>query len=214
MAALVQSRANGSTSGATTLALAFTNPVTPGNLLICLCGTTAGPTFTMSVADSVNITTYNQDVSNAAGGNAAFSINSFPNTAAGTPTVTMTLSSAGSRFMIIEEWSGVISTSPTDKVNNSSGNSTAPSSGNTALLSQANELVIGGLFTASNDTQTAGSGFTLDPNFVGRLAAEYQIVASTAAIAATFGLAPSDFWQCQVATYKLASTAATIAWIV
>jgi hypothetical protein len=109
-------------------------------------------------------------------------------------TVTLSTSGTDAGAGVLWEFSGVASGAAADQSAGSTGATTAMSSGATATLSQADELVIGAFgITANSKTFTAGSGYsqpsageivTSAGSFVRQLAAEYEIVSSTAAVTA------------------------------
>lgn len=98
------------------------------------------------------------------------------------------------------EYSGM-SAPAFDKTACATGSGTAINSGNTATLSQANELVIGYIF--GDGSQVAGSGFNtrVNQNPGGDRLYEDKNVTSTAAVAAT-GTQNFDNWGAMVATFK------------
>lgn len=206
---LLQSNRANVVSGTTTLNCAFLSAVTPGSLLVAYAGSTAANrTFTAS--DGVN-GAYNVDI-NSAGGQGTTAIMTFPNTAAGTPTVTATISGANAEIdLIIEEWSGVNTVTPFDKSAGSTGGPvTSGTTGTTATLTQTNELCLGFMHTNNN----AGAGYTVQSPFTagpsspnpasGSIlgASGYLIQASTTAVSATFNWTNSLNYRSAIATYK------------
>lgn len=202
------------TGGATTLNCAFLSAVTPGSMLVCYAGSTASNrTFTAS--DGVN-GAYTVDI-NTAGGQGTLAIMTFPNTAAGTPTVTATISGAVTEIdVLIEEWSGVNTVTPFDKsASNGSTANTTGSTGTTATLSQTNELCLAFMHLSSNAGTTTpflvASPFTANldspnPASVGILGSAGNLLqASTAGVSATFNWTNSVTFRGCIATYTTAA---------
>lgn len=108
-----------------------------------------------------------------------------------------------------------LASTPLDRTASSAGHSTSPSSGATAVTSQADELLVGAIADYNSSTSVAafspGSGYTALAG-VGTangpsLFAEYQIVAATGTYAATGTFAVNDAWRAVLATYKAAPSA-------
>lgn len=121
--------------------------------------------------------------------------------------VTISTSNIGSGLaLIIEEWSGLTTTSPADKKAASAGSSTSPQSSTTPGLIQADELAVA-CGNARTQVLTAGTGYTLTTNSIGlqQMAAEYQVLASTDQINATFNTTASANWAVAVGTYTIAA---------
>lgn len=94
------------------------------------------------------------------------SVFSFPNSGAGTPVISVTLSNTGSRNMNVglqcAAFSGIVTSSPKDVSVVGSGTSSSPASGATAATGAANELVLGCYADyGENSTITEGGTFTL-----------------------------------------------------
>jgi len=210
-AALLQSNHANVTAGATSLNIAFLSAVTPGSLLVCYAGSTAA-TRTFTASDGVN-GSYNNDIASN-GGAGSCAILTFPNTASGTPTITLTISGAGTEIdAIIEEWSGVQTVTPLDKTVASSGATvTTGTGGTTATLSQTNELCISMLhLNGAGGTTTpfaAQSPFTPSPSSPwpsgnGNLTAAGSLLQSTtAAVTCTFNWTNTLNYRSCTATYK------------
>jgi hypothetical protein len=208
MTTLLQSKKGNFVSGQSSLPVTFDFAVTPGSLLVGYGGTTASRTLGMS--DNVN-GSYNADITTS-GGTGSAGIFSFPNTAAGTPTVTFTITGGISEMdLIIEEWSGVQTVTPLDKTATSSGATVnTGTGGTTATLSQANELCLSFMHLTGN----AGAGFAAQSPFTpgpsspnpsaGTIlgASGYLIQASTAAVTCTFNWTNNQSFRSCTATYK------------
>lgn len=125
------------------------------------------------------------------------------------PVITVTSSSGGDTLAVVaQEFSGIQSDSnPLDKTAVGSGTGGTVTTANTATLSQADELVVGGIcdFAAS---PTAGSGYSnlrvkVDGGGGNYAAIESKVVSATTAVAATFS-GPASNWSACVATFKAA----------
>lgn len=137
------------------------------------------------------------------------------NIAAGANTVTCAISGAAASIRWwIAEYGGVLASS-FDKTAGAVGNSTAPSSGNTATTSQAGETLVGNIQCTGNSatpTLTAGTGYTVRENVVVssqfKIGLEDRDVVATGTYAADGTLSSSDGWAAIIITLK-ASAAAT-----
>ncbi len=110
---------------------------------------------------------------------------------------------------VVQEFSGIATSSPLDKTAIADGTSTAPNSGASAATTQADELVVGvaGWFGATT-TASLGSGYSNLAQVAkanASTAMESKVVAATGAQTAAFTLAASRDWACAVATFKAAS---------
>jgi hypothetical protein len=202
MTTLLQSANVRSGAGAISVTVHFPSNVMPGSLLLCyIFCEDAAATGTSSASDGQN-GAYSQNVTNGGVGFRPTSINSFTNALGGDTTVTANSSLASHISAVIEEWSGIVTSSAFDVGANNNGNSTTPSSGATASIAQGNELVVGLVGANSFPTITAGAGFT--PDIVTTtIGTEYLVLTSgSGAQTAPFSLSATLQWQCQVATYK------------
>jgi len=108
---------------------------------------------------------------------------------------------------------GLVVASRVDQTASAIGASTAPSSGNTAITSQPDELVMGVIgveeINGTATALTAGSGFTAltgigTASSMGiRILPEYQIVTAASAYAGNGTLNQSRAWAAAVVTYKM-----------
>lgn len=123
--------------------------------------------------------------------------------AGATATVTAAFSGSVSADIDIHIVRGLAASSCFDKSAHASGNNAVPSSGNTAMLTVANEYVMGLLGWGGAVTFTEASGFTsvLANTFPSNTA--YKIVAATTAVAYAPTLSGAGTnWNCTVATFK------------
>lgn len=133
-----------------------------------------------------------------------------------TVTITWSSSSSATPSIHLVTMTGCATSSAFDATatnTESSGGGTTRTSGNTATLAQANEICFG-LCTSnlSSTSATAGSGFSgltqLKTNFV---FSEYQIVAATTALAATFtSMVNTSITRTTIATFKGAAAVKTV----
>lgn len=197
-------------SGVNTTTLAFTSPLTAGNLL-CVSHAHWNPNL-------VAISTPTDTLGNlyapmtAEQGTGAQRLRSFyvEDCAAGACTVTFDMAGAttGDLTVVIAEYSGVPISSSLDQTQVGTGTGTAVSSGSTATTSQADELVWGAMaHDGSNMALTeTGSATLVQENEGGSadmpIATSERIVAAAAAYAATWTIGTSATWWAHVATFK------------
>ncbi len=138
---------------------------------------------------------------------------------AGGASHTISITTAGGNYSVVNatEYSGIATASARDKETGATGTGTSLSSGATATLSQADELVVG--FGAKEDggntAWTQGAGYTLRGNVTDGTAGglgflEDKIVAATTAVTATATHANSAQWFCGVITFKGVAAAAGV----
>lgn len=184
-----------------------------GELLSCSAGwndsTKTLSTFTW------NGIALSQDIAPQTGGAGKHTLYSLYISSGATANLTITLSGIATIIVKCLRVTGITSTSWTDKTAaTATGTTTSPSSGATATLSQADELVIGAFYrvgstvggTWSNsftDINTSASG----ANGVNNTG--YLIVSSTSAVTAAKTGATSATYSAMVVTYKGAAAATT-----
>jgi hypothetical protein len=120
------------------------------------------------------------------------------------------------QVVYVEEWSGLTTAAPLDKTSGANGSSISPSSGTTAALTQANELVVGVIGASGGSTITLGGApvppwtNTAQINFTTNTAlmAGHQVVSATAAQTYSGSINIVAAWGACVATF-LASAATT-----
>jgi hypothetical protein len=131
--------------------------------------TGAAPFPSISVSDSVNGAWGTADVTitqSVVGLGERQSIFTFPNSAAGTPVITVTVGNTSTNSVNVglqcAAFSGMVAALPFDVGVAATGTSSTPSSGATSATSAANELVLGcyGDY-GENQTITEGAGYTL-----------------------------------------------------
>lgn len=116
--------------------------------------------------------------------------------------------SGGSISAVVQEFSGIVATSPLDRVVSAQGTSTAPSSGATAATVQADELVVGlvgwaGAVTTASLLGGAGYSNLAQVALLNASAAmQSKVVAATGAQTAAMTLAASRSWAACCATFK------------
>lgn len=206
----------GKDAGSTTsTTLAYGGAVAAGDLL--LAGVYVGAqSRTVTVTDSVNgSVNWNQDVTQqqTSDGHQIY-IFSFPNSAAGTPTVSFSFSSTAATLrVVIASCSGLATSSPLDQTASGQGNASTPTTGATATRTVANELLFAFQGNASAATITQGSSFNLlsvipTGASSNRIADEYQVVSAVGTDAGTFNPSQTN-WSDTIATYKILSTPVT-----
>lgn len=133
-----------------------------------------------------------------------------PNVSAATMQITRNTAATANMALACAEYSGVVTVSPADKIAASVTTfGTAASSGATATLAQANELIIGVTSATASLTYTPGATFTerRDTGSVRSLELEDKSVTATTAVTATSTLSTSSNWHCLCATFKEAAVA-------
>lgn len=207
----VQYKTAASSSGQ--LSLTFDNPTASGNAIImtvtCRVGTSTPTTYvtTDSNANTYTLAVSTGDVATAQGAALLYAFNIV---GGASHSLTLSTSNVNSGLAIVaEEWSGLTTTSPFDKkAGSGAGFAGTITSTTTPGLIQADELAIAGANNRAGSLLTAGAGYTLTTNSIGsqQAAAEYQVLASTDQIAATFTPnTTSANWACVVATFTIAA---------
>lgn len=196
------------TGSASSVALAFGSAVTSGDLLVAVarCGNLPN---TLSCSDSVNGSWGSPVVSEALnidGDQCAIFL--FKGSAAGTPTVTVSASAAGSWTLALVDWApGAGNTwSAPAQTNSANSTGTTANSGNITTTSADALIVAGCAFDGdvSGNNGCAGTGSTtlIDAvqNSGGNLAVAsgYQLVTSTGSYAAEFSVTTSQEYAAMV----------------
>ncbi len=183
----------------TSVAVAYVNTQTAGNLNIVVAGWGDTTSSISSVTDSKG-NTYTRAVGPTTGTGLQESIYYAKNIVGGTNTVTVKFNQAAAYPDVrILEYSGLDPTSPLDVTAAATGTGTTASSGS-ATTTSANELIFGAGNSAHHFT-TAGSGFTERViNIYGSIA-EDKVVSSTGSNAAT-ATNSAGYWVMQMATFK------------
>jgi hypothetical protein len=126
-------------------------------------------------------------------------------------TVTVTHPAVAAKAVSVNEFAGL---GLPDRTASTTGANTLPTSGFTALTSQADELLIGavGIETLGTDPFAAGAGFAALPpgtsSATGSAASnvttrpEFRIVTTPGAFAATGTINPSRLWSSAIVTYR------------
>lgn len=218
----VSTRAGGANSATN----AFASTILAGSLLVSGCAIfNASGVPEATISDNVNGTwSTNTGFLVTAESVAQVQVNAFPNSAAGTVTVTCnpTGSSADIDLMLFEI-TGAVTSSPRD-VNVTASGTTNSAGGNatvtTGTLAQADEILIAGMShgdAGATLTQDTADGFTLanenENNSTGQtFLFQYKIVTVTTSLAVdtAYGSAVSGGspWFTGVTSYKAATTAA------
>ena len=200
-------------SSGPTISATFINPTVSGNTIILnlmgRVGSSAPASFTSSDSFANGYTTF-VSTQNGALSQVAAQMYAFNISGGASHAVVVSTSNIGSGIALIaEEWSGLTTTSPADKKAASAGGSTSVQSTTTPTLIQADELAVAGA-NARTQVLTAGTGYTLTTNQIGsqQAASEYQILASTNQVNATFNTTATANWACVLGTYTIAAAAA------
>lgn len=213
MAAAFVKSVSGQNTGAVTLVLpAFTGSVTAGNLIVVHAGrhNTAGST--LSVSDNKG-NSYSMAVGPTTLGNGrAYIFYSVVDTGGTNFIITITASASSIHTAAAAEYSGVATSTPLDQIAAATGNGTAASSGATPTTTQANELIMGMVYSPPNvPTISAGATFTFRVNRVnnsrGSILLEDKNVTSTGTQTATGTISATNDWIAQCATFKEAGAA-------
>ena len=206
-----------SRSTATSLARTFASAVLSGSLLVAGSQYFAsGQSAEATVSDSVNGTwgtaaTTGVFLELADG---FLQINAFPNSAAGTPQVTMNPPGTSSdNDLTLFEVTGAATSSPRDVSVTASGSGVNPSV-SSGVLAQANEILFGSFTQDSSTTSfTIGGGFTQqDENEDNSTGQCYNIgsliVSSTSSVNKTDTMGASANWIAVMCSYKEAAAGA------
>lgn len=133
------------------------------------------------------------------------------NTVAGAHTAQFNTTGGVDCSLVVAEFSGIATTTPLDQTTtNKSAGSTSISSGTTATLAQAGELVCGQAWhaTASGDSVTATGTLTatphqqLDNSGSQAFTFSHGRATTTSGVAATWTISTSREWKAGVATFK------------
>lgn len=195
--------------------LAFSGAVTVGDALFCLAcvsGTTTRDALT-GVSDSVNgawtaLSAMQYNGTSDKGLRLFF----FPNTAAGTPTVTVSggATAMDGQIFIWRAPGGATSSLPDGTPAQLSGNASVPGNATTYTPAQNNSLVIGAYYATSIAGVAAQNGFTLgDSGTTDGSGAWAYLIQTTAAGATAPFSAPSTNWAFLMGGFKVAGAAAT-----
>lgn len=188
--------------------LAFATAVTSGSLLVAYITQSNGTLATFTVSDNVNGTWGTQDVGDIfLAHSVQGAIFTFPNSGAGSITVSWTSTITAQMRLIIAEWAGILATSPLDQTTANHGGSTAVDSGTTVSTTQASELALG-LYCSNSGSPTftpSSASWNLDLNFASKLQAFSQILTVQGAQNLSGTLSAADSWVCLVSTYKSAT---------
>lgn len=191
------------TAATTTVAVAYTGPVTAGNLLVCGMGTD-NPSA-ISVSDNINgaWTGIGTQLTNGALASRMFFR---ANTGAGTPTVTATTGSGAYKNLRIGEWDGVATTAPLDASNGTTGNSTAPATPVTTITDH--DLIIGTAYIANS--AVAGAGFNSRVVTDGNVLEDKLDQTPAGLISVAFTQSPTGLWNAAGAAFLTTGAVAAV----
>ncbi len=191
-------------TGETSVAVAYSNAQTAGNLNVVAVGWGDTTSAISSVTDTKG-NTYTRAVGPTSNNGLQQAIYYAKNIAGGSNTVTVKFNQAAAYPDVrILEYSGLSSSSPLDVTAAGTGNGTSASSG-TATTTSASELIFGAGTTAGIGYTAPGAGFTTRIiNIYGSLAEDETVLAagSYAATASNSG----GYWVMQMATFKASAS--------
>lgn len=208
--AYVQSRSvdSGAVSSAT---LAYSSNTTAGSLLI-VAVRQSGTGGTCTISDSQSNTYVNNAINSTFTSDKLFVAYAL-NTTGGANTVTCTFGASVAMRWAIHEYSGLASSSALDQSNVTTGNNTAPDSGN-ITTTVANELLFSACGCGANSTFTVGANYTLREQIPaganGKLATEDRIVSATGTYSAPYTISGTTTWGDAILSFKIASSSATV----
>ena len=146
--------ANTGTSTSTSFKLTLPSTPIPGNTLVAVIATrSTSPNRVAAITQAGAVWTRATQATNSSGTTTEIWFTSNLSAAASSLTINQALLRSAA---VVIEYAGLLSSDPLDQVNNSTGSSTAPVSGTTAMTRQANELWIAAIGFA-NSTPTLGS---------------------------------------------------------
>lgn len=215
-AALLQTKTGTSTGGVSTTT-ATLNTTALSSLVVVTAFDDSGTNGVITGITCTGMTFAKIDENHDTGGtHGSFWYSYNTSSVATNPTLTVTNNQGGglsSVGIIVREYIGPTPYDPLDKhIVAIGGSSGTPSSGATAALVGADDLVIGwGGTLDSGNTYTAGTGYanattlkvgtTLDMGMEDK-----KLIGITTAQTATFTITNSSFWTCGVATFKTSSS--------
>lgn len=149
--------------GVSSIVLAFAGAVAAGDLIVAACNQQGTALLQItSIADSVNAGNYAQDTSLIYNGDTGYGsvIFSKANSAAGTPTVTLTANTATYYTLTIYDIVGLATASPLDVANTASFAVTNPIS-LTLVTTVNNDCIVAVSNNYNNWSYTAGANYTI-----------------------------------------------------
>lgn len=211
MNGFVQGASQGVTHSGGLVAMQFLNPTINGNMIVALIITDAtGLGNVTSVFDS-----YGNDytrINDFSSGTSNYTMWYAWNVDGGVGhqvTAAYNISGAAHACIIAQEFAGAMTDSdPLDQHTHVIGTSTTPTSGATPVLSQANEIIVGGVSIDSLTSMIPGSGYSNvttngsgGANVVAGM--ESKVVAVTTAVSATWTLGASKNYSANIATFLI-----------
>jgi hypothetical protein len=209
--AFVQYAGGTETAAATSLSGTFPVPTTSGDLLVASISEYTGATNPItSVTDTAGNTWTRLAGYNSSGHNSNGEV-WYSAGARATTTVTAHTASAASMSLVVQEFSGVATTSPVDTATGTSATGLTAASGSTAS-SAANDLAVGfvaGHGNAESVTVTA-PGYVAQPQqtttgSIATVVAGYQVLSSPTSTAFTGTFPTAMYWAAGVTLFRAAS---------
>lgn len=212
MGATFVQKSLGANSASTSASVSFTAGGT-GNLI---CGTVfyADNVTLSTIKDNNGVSATLVDNVDDAGDNCECQTFYFPNVSGSPTSIIATFSGSVSRSQVaMQEWSGIATSTPLDGHHMVQSSGTTPSSG--SITTTANgDLIYSSIFDViSNDTITAGSGYTIRNSQSGNgvvtdIADESQVQSSAGAINGTWTINNSTVAVVGIMAFKAAAVAA------
>lgn len=197
------------TRGSSSTASVGLTGVASGNCLVAIVSAYQGVNFSTASGGGA---TWNQRVEHA-GTDQRIEMHVGHNTTGGSVTISMALGASYDWAIIGVELSGILTTDPFDVAASAAGSGTAPDSGATATLAQADSFKISGVcHTGANITVVprAGDG---DTEITGQengltgmvVVGAYQVLAATTAVSGRWTIGASNAWAAGVLVLKAAA---------
>lgn len=197
-----QSRGADSGTGANPT-LAYSGAVTAGNFLVGCCRIGGNDAATPTLSDSVN-GAWNTILRRGFATDHTLGLFWFPNTGAGTPTVTLNEAGGGTKRWVIAEYDAAGNVIVLDQSASDTNISTTPSSGD-MITTAASEMLLGVMTAVLSPTITAGSSFTIRQTVASKISLEDRAVGSTGTYVADFGISGVEGWVAAGATFKVSA---------
>lgn len=190
------------------VALAYPSAVTAGSLLLCVVRLGGGLTAPTSVVDSLGQTLVLDKDQGQTTDNGSLSIWSFPNSASGADTVTVTNGRTALTRVSIFEYSEMAQSRVLDQVNGGQADTVTSITSGNVTTTQANELLMVASGTSTIMTMTADGSFTAQeaipaaPNT--RLFTEHRILSGIGTYSGAPLASAANHMMTLIATYKYA----------
>jgi hypothetical protein len=198
--------------------LAFSSAVAAGDTLVCVVFGTSSGDAPVSISDSVNgawsleAGSWNSDT----GYNVYMGIYYFKNSAAGTPTVTVTFGASHEMAFAILELGSVLASPYDTTAEGSPATAGLSAVTGTFTTAQAIEIIVAGYVSRNAQTWTPPAGFTAIETFSVNTNAQVSYYVTSSVITGgteTVGYTSSDTALIMIAAFKAAAIATSFDWI-